>query len=213
MRSFEGVLAEKPTNIVALLGKVRSSVQPAWLELTCLRNIGPYSLCKAKLPSSSQIIPAGPPIKPFVRSRSSDWYRSLPLGNGSQGKSKSRVAEKPGSGAWLIVTIFTRGAELYDQNPSEWAAQLLLGLESINASKAGNQTDKERAQAFLIGTKYIEKAFNANQKSAAAANALCELFLRKNNLKRVSLHLRTRDHHFFNPHSGIKTGRANGAVC
>lgn len=84
--------------------------------------------------------------------------------------------------------------ELYGQNPSEWAAQLLLGLESINASKTGNQTEQERAQAFLIGTKYIERAFNANQKSAAAANALCELFLRKNNLKRVRLYLKASVH-------------------
>jgi RNA polymerase-associated protein CTR9 len=38
---------------------------------------------------------------------------------------------------------------------------------------------------FLQGTKLIEKAFNANQRSAAAANALCELFLRKANHKRV----------------------------
>lgn len=32
MRSFEGVLAEKPTNIVALLGKVRalSSIGRCW---------------------------------------------------------------------------------------------------------------------------------------------------------------------------------------
>ncbi|KIJ18471.1 hypothetical protein PAXINDRAFT_8717 [Paxillus involutus ATCC 200175] len=63
-------------------------------------------------------------------------------------------------------------------NPSQWPAQLLLGLESINASKLGNKTEQERAQAFLIGTKHIEKAFNANQKSAAAANALCELTFR-----------------------------------
>lgn len=109
----------------------------------------------------------------------------------------TRRKQKPhGKGAWKWCVAhhfnfnLNRDAQLFDQNPSEWAAQLLLGLESINASKAGNQTEEERAQAFLIGTKYIEKAFNANQKSAAAANALCEFFLRKNNLKRVSLHLR-----------------------
>lgn len=71
------------------------------------------------------------------------------------------------------------------QNPSEWSAQLLLGLEAINASKEDHQTEEEIARLFTIGTKFIEKAFNANQKSAAAANALCELFLRKGNLKRV----------------------------
>lgn len=106
-----------------------------------------------------------------------------------------------------------RGTELDDQNPSEWAAQLLLGLESINASKTGNQTEQERAQAFLIGNKYIEKAFNANQKSAAAANALCELFLRKNNFKRASVHLGTCISNLSDMHSGIEIGRANDTVC
>ena len=98
------------------------------------------------------------------------------------------MAEKLGSGAHptIMISFAERTAEWCHQNPSEWAAQLLLGLESINASKAGNQTEQERAQGILMGTKYIEKAFNANQKSAAAANALCELFLRKNNLRRVS---------------------------
>ena len=113
----------------------------------------------------------------------------------------------------LFQCPFRRGTELDDQNPSEWAAQLLLGLESINASKTGNQSEQERAQAFLIGNKHIEKAFNANQKSAAAANALCELFLRKNNFKRVSLHLDTRTSNHSHTHLGIKIGGANGTVC
>jgi RNA polymerase-associated protein CTR9 len=62
----------------------------------------------------------------------------------------------------------------------------LLGLEAINSSKIENQSEEERGYSFLTGTKLIEKAFNANQKSAAAANALCELFLRKGNYTRVS---------------------------
>ncbi|KAI6095412.1 hypothetical protein F5141DRAFT_1268782 [Pisolithus sp. B1] len=70
-------------------------------------------------------------------------------------------------------------------NPSEWSAQLLLGLESINASKTGNLSEEECAQSFLMGTKYIEAAFKANQKSVAAMNALCELFLWKSNLKQA----------------------------
>jgi RNA polymerase-associated protein CTR9 len=75
---------------------------------------------------------------------------------------------------------------LPNQNPSEWPSQLLLGLEAINSSKNDHQTEEERAHSFLSGTKLVEKAFNANQKSAAAANALCELFLRKGNYNRVS---------------------------
>ncbi|KAG6370018.1 hypothetical protein JVT61DRAFT_12537 [Boletus reticuloceps] len=149
MRSFEGVLAEKPTNIVALLGKVRSFARSSLLKLTGFRNTGLHSLRKTGLSSSSQIVPASPPNKPVAKAKAA-WQRSLEV------------------------------------NLSEWAAQLLLGSESINASKAGSQTEQERTQAFLVGTKYIEKAFNANQKSAAAANMLCELFLRKKNLKRRS---------------------------
>ena len=62
----------------------------------------------------------------------------------------------------------------------------MLGLEAINSSKNENQSEEERRQEFLFGTRLIEKAFNANQKNSAAANALCELFLRKGQNKRVS---------------------------
>ncbi|KAN0091495.1 hypothetical protein V8E55_005061 [Tylopilus felleus] len=149
MRSFEGVLAEKPTNVVALLGKAR---------ILYARRSYPQAL---KL--FQQVLQLNPACVPDPR-----------IGIGlclwaMDHKAKAKAA-------------WQRSLEV---NPSEWAAQLLLGLESINASKTGNQTEQERAQAFLIGTKYIERAFNANQKSAAAANALCELFLRKSNLKRA----------------------------
>ena len=39
----------------------------------------------------------------------------------------------------------------------------------------------------MTGTKYIQYAFNANQKSAAAANALCEVLLRKGQYEKVDL--------------------------
>ena len=39
---------------------------------------------------------------------------------------------------------------------------------------------------FLVGTKMIERAFQANNRNASAANALCELFLRKGSYTRVS---------------------------
>lgn len=39
---------------------------------------------------------------------------------------------------------------------------------------------------FLAGTKMIERAFQANNRNASAANALCELFLRKGSYNRVS---------------------------
>lgn len=56
-----------------------------------------------------------------------------------------------------------------------------------------NHTEDEKAHAFLQGTRLIEKAFNANQRSAAAANALCELFLRKGNYPRVCSFPETTD--------------------
>ena len=73
------------------------------------------------------------------------------------------------------------------QNPGEWPALLLLGLESINGSKNDHLMEAERTHAYVTGTKMVEKAFNINKKSAAAANALCELFLRKGDYKRVSM--------------------------
>lgn len=66
---------------------------------------------------------------------------------------------------------------------------MLLGLESINASKSEQLTETEKVTSFTTGTKLIEKAFHANNRNAAAANALCELFLRKGNFTRVCLHL------------------------
>ncbi|KAL4073760.1 hypothetical protein V8B97DRAFT_1238806 [Scleroderma yunnanense] len=149
LRSFEGVLAEKPTNIVALLGKARI--------LYARRNY-PQAL---KL--FQQVLQLNPSCIPDPR-----------IGIGlclwaMDHKAKAKAA-------------WQRSLEV---NPSEWSAQLLLGLESINASKIGNLAEAERAQAFLVGNKHIETAFKANQKSAAAAGALCELFLRKGNLKRA----------------------------
>jgi RNA polymerase-associated protein CTR9 len=38
----------------------------------------------------------------------------------------------------------------------------------------------------MIGSKLIERAFNSNQRNASAANALCDIFLRKGQHKRVS---------------------------
>jgi RNA polymerase-associated protein CTR9 len=58
-------------------------------------------------------------------------------------------------------------------------------LDLLNASKVEGQPDNERAQALRAGAIHLEKAFNANMRNAAAANALCELLLRKNQHKRV----------------------------
>ncbi|KAF9647341.1 RNA polymerase II-associated protein [Thelephora ganbajun] len=70
-------------------------------------------------------------------------------------------------------------------NPNNSSAQLLLGLEAINTSKNEKLPEDERRSAFVSGTKLIELAFKANQRNSAAANALCELFLRKGNYARA----------------------------
>ncbi|KAG1735969.1 hypothetical protein EDB19DRAFT_1896149 [Suillus lakei] len=149
MRSFEGVLAEKPTNVVALLGKAR---------ILYARRSYPQAL---KL--FQQILQLNPHCIPDPRIGIGLCLWAMDY------KSKAKAA-------------WQRSLEV---NPTDWPAQLLLGLESINASKTENLSEQDRAQAFLAGTKFIEKAFNANQKSAAAANALCELFLRKGSYKRA----------------------------
>ena len=58
LRSFEGVLAERPTNVIALLGKVCIAVFR--FRVTCSRfAVGQDSLCSTKLSTSAQDFPAG----------------------------------------------------------------------------------------------------------------------------------------------------------
>lgn len=72
-----------------------------------------------------------------------------------------------------------------NQNPGEWAALLLLGLESINASKAEGISEEAKTQAFVAGTNMIQGAFQANKQNASVTNALCELFIRKGQHERA----------------------------
>jgi RNA polymerase-associated protein CTR9 len=58
-------------------------------------------------------------------------------------------------------------------------------LEAINASKTEMLSDKERFDTFRAGTKLVEQAFKANQRSAAAANCLCEVLLRQGDNAKV----------------------------
>ena len=94
-----------------------------------------------------------------------------------------------GNGVWKwydpLDRLDVRSPFRLIQNPNNSSAQLLLGLEAINTSKNENLPEDERRSAFMSGTKLIELAFKANQKNSAAANALCELFLRKGNHVRV----------------------------
>ncbi|KAF8629244.1 hypothetical protein AX17_005823 [Amanita inopinata Kibby_2008] len=149
LRSFDGVLAEKPTNLVALLGKARI--------LYAQRNY------KEALRLFQDVLRYNPACTPDPRIGIGLCFWVM------DNKAKAKAA-------------WQRSLEV---NPKAWPAQLLLGLESINASKNDHLTEAERTHAYVTGTKMIEKAFNTNKKSAAAANALCELFLRKGDYKRA----------------------------
>ncbi|CAL1706150.1 unnamed protein product [Somion occarium] len=147
LRSFEGVLAEKPTNIVALLGKAR-----------ILFTRRQYSQA---LKLFREVLRLKPNCKPDPR---------IGIGLCLWQMDQKAMAKA----AWQ------RSAEV---DPSAWPSHLLLGLEAINASKNENQPEEERRTEFLVGTKLVEKAFKTNQKNSAAANALCELFIRKGQYK------------------------------
>ncbi|KAK7056429.1 protein required for normal CLN1 and CLN2 G1 cyclin expression [Paramarasmius palmivorus] len=149
LRSFDQVLIEKPTNIVALLGKARilyarRSYAQALQTFQLVLRYSPNCQPDPRIGIGLCLWAMGSPEKAKVA-----WERS------------------------------------YEVNPSEWAAQLLLGLEAINASKDTSQSEATRAQLFLHGTKFVESAFKANQKNASAANALCELFIQKGQHKRA----------------------------
>ncbi|KIY52457.1 RNA polymerase II-associated protein [Fistulina hepatica ATCC 64428] len=66
-----------------------------------------------------------------------------------------------------------------DVNPGLWPAQLLLGIQFVNEAIEVSLSDNERKRLFVSGTNLIQAAFKTNQRNAAAANAMCELFLRK----------------------------------
>ena len=66
-------------------------------------------------------------------------------------------------------------------------AQLLLGLEAISKSKDPQLSEEDRTTNYVIGTEHIGRAFNGNQRNAAAVNALCDYLMRKGNINRVSV--------------------------
>ncbi|KAG6902757.1 hypothetical protein C0995_011905 [Termitomyces sp. Mi166 len=149
LRSFDGVLIEKPTNVVALLGKARI--------LYARRNF------REALRIFQDVLRYNPQCLPDPRIGIGLCFWALDQ------KSKA-------------VAAWQRSMEV---NPLEWPAQLLLGLEAINSSKNDGTSEAERASLFMHGTRLINMAFKSNQRSAAAANALCEVFLRKGEYDRA----------------------------
>ncbi|KAL0956914.1 hypothetical protein HGRIS_003018 [Hohenbuehelia grisea] len=149
LRSFNSILMEKPTNLIALLGKAR------------------IEYAKRQYPTAlktfQNVLRLNPDCNPDPRIGIGLCLWAM----GHHARARA---------AW------ERSLEL---NPHEWAAQLLLGLNGINTSKNEQLSEEERKQSFIAGTKLLEKAFKANQKSAAAANALCDILLQKSNYKRA----------------------------
>ncbi|KAL1945926.1 hypothetical protein VTO73DRAFT_1928 [Trametes versicolor] len=148
-RTFDAVLAEKPTNVVALLGKAKIAYARRQ-----------YSQALKLFQKVLQLNPNCHP-DPRIGIGLCLWAMDH--------KAKAKAA-------WQ---------RSIDVNPGEWSAQLLLGIEALNTSKDEAQSEEDRREEFLRGTRLIEKAFNANQKNSAAANALCELFLQKGQTKRA----------------------------
>ncbi|KAI0032889.1 hypothetical protein K488DRAFT_70271 [Vararia minispora EC-137] len=147
MRSFDAVLGEKPTNLVALMGKARI--------LYAKRQHA------AALKVFQHVLALNPHCKPDPRIGIGLCLWAL----GHKDRAKA---------AWQ------RSLEI---DPDEWPAQLLLGIEALNASKDITLPEAERGSALVAGSKLIESAFKANKANAAAANALCDLFLRKGQTK------------------------------
>ncbi|KAF9010665.1 RNA polymerase II-associated protein [Cyathus striatus] len=167
LRSFEGVLAEKPTNVVALLGKARI--------LYARRQY------KDALRLFQDVLRYNPQCIPDPRIGVGLCMWSL----GDKVKAKA---------AW------ERSLEV---NPKEWAAQLLLGIESVNSSRGDSVTESERTHAIFYGSKLIEQAFKANQRNAAASNALSGLLLQMGQKVRVCVQA---------DDVRIKTCRANNTI-
>ena len=168
LRTFDGVLSKQPTNIVASLGKARilyaRRQYPQALRLF-------QSVLKYK-PNCDPDPRIGIGLCLWAMDNKEKakmaWERSLEVVS---------LYKLPAQQTWYILT----------QNPDSWPAQLLLGLDAINSSKDENRPEVERRQEFLMGTRMVEKAFKANQRNSAAANALCELLLRKGQHKNVRI--------------------------
>ncbi|KAF7322161.1 RNA polymerase II-associated protein [Mycena kentingensis (nom. inval.)] len=149
LSAFNTILDNKPTNLIALLGRGRI--------LFAQRN---YT---DALKTFRRVLELNPKCLPDPRIGIGLCFWAL----GHKAKAKS---------AWQ---------RSLDVNPDEYAAQVLLGLESINASKSESILESERAALYTTGSQLIGRAFKINKNNAAAANALCELFLMKGETTRA----------------------------
>ena len=105
-RSFDAVLAEKPTNLIALMGKVR----PKYPNIVTYPHflIGQDTLRSPPVPAGAQALPASTPTEPSLSSRPAhrDW--SLPMGNGLQGEGAGSMAAQHRSRPYPFHPPFSR---------------------------------------------------------------------------------------------------------
>ncbi|KAI0301045.1 hypothetical protein B0F90DRAFT_1810255 [Multifurca ochricompacta] len=143
-RSFEAVLKERPTNLIALLGKARI--------LYARRQFAPA------LKLFQQVLQLNPCCLPDPRI---------------------------GIGLCLWALTYREKAKIAWERSVEVVRTTAPGLEALNASKNPELSEDERIQELMVGSKLIERAFNGNQRNASAANALCDIFIRKGQHKRI----------------------------
>ncbi|EJD02630.1 TPR-like protein [Fomitiporia mediterranea MF3/22] len=155
MKAFTLVINQKPTNIVALLGKAR---------IAYARKQYPQALR-----TFQRVLELKPDALPDPRIGIGLCFWAM----------DQKVKAK---------ACWQRSLEVH---PSNWSACLLLGLEAINSSKNPDDDDTERTESFIRGTKFCERAFKLNNRNAAAANVLFDLFLQRGD-KKVSLKLAER---------------------
>ena len=86
----------------------------------------------------------------------------------------------------------------------------MLGVEALNASKDAKATEHQRSTSFASGFKHIERAFNANQKNAAAANCLAEFFIRRGDARKA-LKLSERAIQYADTLAVVQEGRLRAA--
>lgn len=65
LRSFEGVLTDKPTNLVALLGKVGVSLS-VYPYISQATYTGSHSVCQTKLFASFKVVSTGASTEPVL---------------------------------------------------------------------------------------------------------------------------------------------------
>jgi len=139
---------------------------------------------RALSPSSSSFCRRSPTASRTLAS-------GLDSATGSSGASSRQRQRGAGPSSWYVAASlngpcnpFARAnvhCLLFSQDPSNWAAELLLGLERVNHAKLPQTSAKERLVAVRDGLQRVGSAFkNSAQTSAGAAIALSTTYATEN---------------------------------